>query len=109
MPSQRKLLVYLVCAIIAGVLLASIFRDHLVEITFLVISVCVLADGLVEGELSYGLRDAKRSYRRKESPLAYWFIAALWCVAIAAVSASLLDILPRTKAQPPVSTRRDAT
>src|SRR5689334_20933643 len=102
MPSQRKLVVYLACAVAGFASLAAVFRERLVEVALLVFFVCVLADGLIEGELSYGMRSAKRLYRRKESPTAYWLIVAIWCALIAAMAAMLVSG-PRRRADPAAS------
>jgi hypothetical protein len=93
-------MIYLACAIGGLALLGAMFQDRLIEVALLVFFTCVLADGLIEGELSYGMRGAKKSYRRKESPVAYWLIVALWCVLIAVMSAALLGLLPRRSADP---------
>jgi hypothetical protein len=103
MPPQRKLVVYLGCGVGGFALLAAIFRDRLVESALLVFFACILADGLIEGELSYGLRSSKRSYQRKANPVAYWFIMALWCVLIAVMGAALLGVLPRRSTDPAAS------
>jgi hypothetical protein len=90
MPPPRKLVAYLVAAIAGFAVLTSIFRERFVEVILLVVFGCLLASGLIEGELSYGRGSAKKYYRRSESPVVYWCIVAFWCVLIAAVGSFLV-------------------
>lgn len=90
MPSPQKLVLHFGCGLGGFVLLASIFRDRLVEVALFVFFVCILADGLINGEVSYGMRDAKKVYRRRENRAVYWLIMALWSILIAAMAAALV-------------------
>lgn len=98
MPSPRKLVLYVVCAIVAFVVLANLFRERLVSAVPLVLCGCFLVDGLIAGQISYGRGSDKRIYHRRENPLAYWGVVALWCFLIVLIGAIFISGTPRPKA-----------
>ena len=85
MMPVRKLVVYLVGAIAVFAILAMLFREATIWVIVGLVLSCVLIDGLIEGRLSFGRGNAKRFYRRDESPTAFWCIAAFYCAIILAL------------------------
>ena len=68
-------------AVLVGVAAFPFRRDFPAIIIGLV--VCwMLADGISEGEIAFGQRDAKRRISRSAAPVAYWSVVTFYCTPI---------------------------
>jgi hypothetical protein len=49
----------------------------------------LLLEGLTDGTVHFGVRDAKKAFSRKTSPFAYWLVVTFYCgfLVILAVAA----------------------
>jgi len=86
MPSPRKLIIYLACGIALFFAMAVLLKGRFVPVLMAIILLCVLIDGLLTGEIPFGQFNARRVYRRRESPVAYWSVMFFWALFVVVIA-----------------------
>ena len=103
MNTQRRIqraLFALIGACVGVLALASGFgRNAPIAIVATVLA-CVVIDSIWNGRVSYGLRDAKRIYCRRERPFAYWVIVLLYAFITLSTILAAFIVEPKTKPEP---------
>jgi hypothetical protein len=86
MPSPRKLIIYLACGIALFFAMAVLLKGRFVPVLAAIILLCVLIDGLLTGEIPFGQFNARRVYRRRESPVIYWSVMFFWALFVVVIA-----------------------
>lgn len=86
MPSAKKLVIYFACGGMLFLAMAVLLKGRLVPVLAASILICVVIDGLLKGEIPFGQFNARRVYRRRESPVAYWCAMLFWALFVVIVA-----------------------